>query len=345
MEKMFKTVIKSSSGSLISVIAPFEIKYLEQCLNCIESDANSPPRGDSVFFTSPDEVLKEIGEENIHLDIEKIKSNMDRFLTIFNKIKEGVEESFTSIKENEGLTKTEADESFWEELEEFARENGAIIGYTKVPRNLIFKDKKILYPNAIVLAMEMKKSEMDKAPEQEAGIETIRVYAELGEAANKIAKFLRNHGYKAQASHPLGGLVLYPPLAAKAGLGYPGKHGLLITPQYGPRQRLATVFTDIENMPFTESQEHKWILDFCSNCGLCVKECPSEAILEKPVINENGTQTSIDKNKCFPKFATSFGCSICIKVCPFNRMEYNKLKEIYENKKDKIPELVAQSND
>lgn len=64
-----------------------------------------------------------------------------------------------------------------------------LIGYTKVPRTLIFKGKKILFPNAIVLAMEMRKSEIDKAPEQEAGIETMRVYAELGEAANNNSQF------------------------------------------------------------------------------------------------------------------------------------------------------------
>nr|MDO8080780.1 4Fe-4S dicluster domain-containing protein [Candidatus Freyarchaeota archaeon] len=336
MEKLIKAVISSSSSSLVNIIAPFEIRYLEQCLNCIESDANSSPRGDSVFFTSPDEVLKEIGEKNIRLDIEKLKSNSERLLSLLNKIKEGIEESFTSINENEGLTKTKADESFWEELRDFARENSVVIGFTRVPRNLIFKGKKILYPNAIVLAMEMEKSEINKAPEQDAGVESIRVYAELGEAANKIAKFLRNHGFKAQVSHPLGGLVLYPLLAAKAGLGYPGRHGLLITPKFGPRQRLAAVFTDIRNMPYTDSQEHKWISDFCSNCGLCVKECPSGAILETPIVNQNGTQTTIDQKKCFPYFATNFGCSVCIKVCPFNIMEHSKIKETYQHKKDEI---------
>ncbi len=345
MEELHKTVIKSASSRMIGLFRPLEISFLKQCLNCIESEDNSPMRGDDVFFTSPEEVLKEIGVENIGFDFEKLKSNMENFLSIFTKIKEGAEESYTSLKENEGLIKTKADESFWKELEDFAQELGVLIGYTKVPRNLIFKGKKILYPNAIVLGMEMNKSEIDKAPEQEAGIETMRVYAELGEAANKIAKFLRAHGLKAQATHPLGGLVLYPPLAAKAGLGYPGKHGLLITPQFGPRQRLAAVFTDIESMPYTEGREHGWILDFCSSCGLCVKECPSEAILEKPIVHENGRQTSIDSKKCFPFFATNFGCSVCIKICPFSRMEYSKLKEIYQSKKNQIRDLVTRSMD
>ncbi|MHA1361375.1 MAG: 4Fe-4S dicluster domain-containing protein [Candidatus Freyarchaeota archaeon] len=342
MEKFLKALF-SARGTLAGVITSFEKAFLEQCLNCVESDANSPTRGDEVFFSRVEEVLKKVDVKSIRFDIEKFKSFSEEVFAIFNKIREGVGESFTSIRENEGLTKTVADEGFWRELREFAQETGVLMGYTKVPRTLIFKGKKILFPNAIVLAMEMRKSEIDKAPEQEAGIETMRVYAELGEAANKIASFLREQGCKAQASHPLGGLVLYPPLAARAGLGYPGRHGLLITPQFGPRQRLAAVFTDIENMPYTESNEHTWIRDFCYECGLCVRECPGGAILEKPIMRENGLQTSIDKMKCFPYFATNLGCSVCIRVCPFNRIEYEKIKETFLKKREKIPDLISQS--
>jgi hypothetical protein len=44
-------------------------------------------------------------------------------------------------------------------------------------------------------------------------------YDDLGKAANKIAEYIRDHGYVAQADNHLGGLVLFHPLAQKAGIG------------------------------------------------------------------------------------------------------------------------------
>lgn len=35
------------------------------------------------------------------------------------------------------------------------------------------------------------------------------------------------------------------PYAIKAGLGEYGRHGLLITPEYGPRVRIGKIFTDM----------------------------------------------------------------------------------------------------
>ncbi len=86
-----------------------------------------------------------------------------------------------------------------------------------------------------------------------AGVETIRVYAKLGKAMNDIARWLRSKGIKCQPNHPVGGLVLFPALAAKAGMGWQRKMGLLITPEFGVRQRLAAIFIDKAYFKFTDS--------------------------------------------------------------------------------------------
>ena len=48
----------------------------------------------------------------------------------------------------------------------------------------------------------------------------------------------------------------------------------------------------------------------------------------------------LDKNpangKCFPYFMKYHGCSICIKVCPFNQQGYDKIKEGFLHKKEKL---------
>jgi epoxyqueuosine reductase QueG len=197
----------------------------------------------------------------------------------------------------------------------------------------IFGKPRILSLRARVLAMEMDKEAIEKAPSQATLNMVFGTYDELGVAANQIAGFLRDQGFGAQADHPLGGLVLFPPLAQKAGIGWVGKHGLLITPEFGPRLRLAAVYTNIENLPFSEKNDHGWIEDYCRVCGICVKMCPPKAIFEEAIIHESGRITQISQRGCFEYFAQYFGCSVCIKVCPFSQGDdaYTRLRAVIEN--------------
>lgn len=205
------------------------------------------------------------------------------------------------------------------------------VGFTKLPHNLIFKDKAVLFDNAIVLSMEMDRDRIKLAPHIKTGQMIMQTYNRLGIAANKVASYLRKLGYSAQASHPLGGMVVYPPLAQKAGLGWNGRHGLLITPECGPRVRLAAVFTNISNFPYSTENPHKWISKYCTTCGLCIKECPQKSLYTKSIHNQNGLITHNDSEKCFPYFASNYGCTICVKVCPFSNgiKTYNALKKEY----------------
>ena len=159
-------------------------------------------------------------------------------------------------------------------------------------------------------------------------------YDSLGIAANRIAAFLREMGYAAQADHPLGGAALYPPLAQKAGIGYVGKHGLLITPKFGSRIRLAAVYTSIQNLPDSKENNHSWIGEYCKICGLCIKQCPPKAILEETVMHDTGIKTDIIQQDCFEYFIQNYGCSVCIKVCPFSKGidAYERLKQMVEKR-------------
>jgi len=61
--------------------------------------------------------------------------------------------------------------------------------------------------------------------------------------------------------------------AVLAGLGCIGKNNMLITPQYGPRQRLRALLTDAE-LPSEGASE----FDPCENCGMpCHTACPQNA--------------------------------------------------------------------
>jgi epoxyqueuosine reductase QueG len=242
--------------------------------------------------------------------------------------------SFKDLKLNPTNPKIEISSTDLEELKKIAETEGICeIGFTKVPHELIFQKKSIIYDNAIVLVMKMDNQLINTAPSKKAIKNIWYTYDYLGRATMKIAKFLRQRGYSSQASHPLGGLVLYPRLAEKAGLGSFGKAGLLITPVNGSTVRLAAVFTSIQNLPITDGNEHSWIGEFCKTCLKCIKECPPQAILKEPIKHDTGRVTHIDNNKCFPYFAENYACTICIKVCPFNHTSYEKIKVAFEKRK------------
>jgi ferredoxin len=241
----------------------------------------------------------------------------------------GIRASVHELDDNPADPRTLIDEEALAELETFARSAGALsIGYAEVDRKWIFKDKAILHTHAVVLTQEMDKERIDTAPSKAAGLAVHETYNHLGQTANAVARYLRSKGYSAHAGHPLNGMALYPPLGQAAHLGYRGIHGLLITPEMGPTVRLAAVFTSIENLPVPSGDNpHEWIGEFCDHCRLCVRKCPVDAIYTKPIVHEDGRITCVDDAKCLPFFATHDGCSICVAVCPFNKLGYERLHE------------------
>lgn len=233
--------------------------------------------------------------------------------------------------------------SIWEELKNYVWEKyRVVVGFTEVPEEYIFENKGIPFRYALVFAQEMKKEAIEKAPELDAGMEVANVYNSLGIATNEINHWLRDK-YKivGMANHPLGGLVDFIPLAEKAGLGKIGRHGLVITKEFGPRCRISPIFIDHRIFTDTTTTEHDWIKSFCQRCGNCVKNCPPHAIYSKPILSiEYGNEeiedryNAFDREKCFTSFSSHMGCSICIKVCPFskNPNNYEKLHEISMNR-------------
>jgi epoxyqueuosine reductase QueG len=108
----------------------------------------------------------------------------------------------------------------------------------------------------------------------------------------------------------LEGPVSYKQLAEMAGLGIVGWNGLLLTPKYGPKVRLAGVVTDA--LVATSSAREDYISP-CAECGgACVKICPINAI-SKPAAGNN---YQIDKYACNTYLVASGACAECLKACP-----------------------------
>jgi epoxyqueuosine reductase QueG len=112
----------------------------------------------------------------------------------------------------------------------------------------------------------------------------------LDELAYLGAKFLENRGYKAypfpaNMPHTLkpspgypGGVadVSHKHIAVACGVGQIGWHNLLLTPQYGPRQKLNSIAT---NAPLAPDPMIDGKLCDPEKCGfLCARACPTQAI-------------------------------------------------------------------
>ena len=228
-------------------------------------------------------------------------------------------------------TNSEVTPEFISDLESMAKAMGAKdIGYVKVPRNAIFQGKGLPYDNAILFTVEMDKEPIDTSPSFASQAEVMDGYRRMSIISRKLAKHLRKHGYAAYPGMALGGITDYVYLAELAGLGAIGYHGLLISPGEGARLRINTIYTNITNLPTPQLtgavNEHLWVRDFCAMCKKCVRQCPVEAIFDEPQPRGDGGMQTIEHATCRDYFTRNYGCAICLAVCPFSQVGYEKVK-------------------
>lgn len=230
-------------------------------------------------------------------------------------------------------TRHHASMDFIRQLETMARDAGASdIEYVKVPRYAIFKDKGIPYEYAVLFTVEMDKEPIDTSPSFDSMREVMRGYGNLARISNNLAKFMRKHGFAAYPGTALGGITDYPHLAELAGLGAIGYHGLLISPHEGARLRINTIYTNIENLPIQDPNmnDHLWVRDFCAMCKKCIRECPVQAIYNEPKPRGDGGMQAINHDKCRDFFLQNYGCAVCLALCPFSQVGYDKVKERFK---------------
>ena len=110
--------------------------------------------------------------------------------------------------------------------------------------------------------------------------------------------------------------------AKKAGMGWIGKNGNLISKQKGSFFFLAELIVDLELEYDIEPTK-----DHCGTCTRCLDACPTEAIVAPAVVDGSRCISYLTielKNEIPQEFKGkmdnwAFGCDICQDVCPWNR--------------------------
>lgn len=243
-----------------------------------------------------------------------------------------------SLVENPDKPKKMADPDFLARFKKFAHAMGIVsIGYAQVDPELI-NIGELVYPNAIVLTLEMGKDIIKTPPGPEAQKLNDATYTKLGNITYALSDFMRANGFATQAAHPYGSMVGFSQLAEKAGLGGIGKSGLLISPELGPRQKISAIFNSIENLPLNDDK-HSWILDYCEKCGKCIKACPEKALVETETCCGGKTIELVQK-RCI---GCSQGCTYCIEDCPFDEKGYQDVKNKFDKMNTKLAEKRSRS--
>ena len=106
------------------------------------------------------------------------------------------------------------------------------------------------------------------------------------------------------------------------GLGPPlprgklGKHGSMISKEFGSNFRLSMVLTDL---PLAVDQPVDiGVQDVCATCQACTKHCPPGAISDQKSLVRGVEKWYVDYDKCSNYFVKTVGCSICVEVCPWS---------------------------
>jgi epoxyqueuosine reductase len=116
--------------------------------------------------------------------------------------------------------------------------------------------------------------------------------------------------------------VMERPLAEKAGLGWTGKHTLIINSKAGSWFFLGEIFSFLP-LPIDQPEEKNQ----CGECTACLKVCPTDAFPKPYVLDARRcisyltieNQGSIPEEFREPIGNRIFGCDDCQAICPWNK--------------------------
>ena len=212
--------------------------------------------------------------------------------------------------------------TFEAELVSFLKSRGAdFVSFTDISQLSVKKNRQ--YPRAIIFGIALspafirKLSSNNQISEDEFHI----TEAKTDRLADYMADYLTLKGYSAfsQSENNLSWTACYnevtkttplphKTIAGLSGMGWIGKHNLLVSPDFGSAISMCTVLTDAP----VKTLLHTPVSSQCGDCTICRDICPVKAI--KGTIWNIGIQRDelLDVYRCN-------SCLKCLALCPWTQ--------------------------
>lgn len=115
--------------------------------------------------------------------------------------------------------------------------------------------------------------------------------------------------------------ILEKTLAQRAGIGWIGKHTILVNEKLGSWFMLGEIITDLDMEPDSAAKNR------CGSCDACVKACPTKALIAPNTLDARRcisfctTELKGEPSADVLKYISddTFGCDICQEACPYNK--------------------------
>lgn len=192
------------------------------------------------------------------------------------------------------------------------------------------------YPRAISIGLGLPHSIVDQLPNRSsvAVHKSYRHHAydvinqRLDHIVSRLSAHLQKKGFPSlpvpaslMVDHQrLMGVFSNKLAAHLSGLGWIGKSCLLITPEFGPRVRWASVLTTAALSSSGEPVDER-----CGGCSECIQICPVQAFSGRAYRDDEHRDLRFDVHKCQAYFdqldreMEVAVCGMCLYVCPYGR--------------------------
>jgi epoxyqueuosine reductase len=180
----------------------------------------------------------------------------------------------------------------------------------------------------IVYALRMSDEVMRRAPTKLGNRAQYYMYQLKSLIQGQLQNFLRTLGYMGLGEvSSYNALGIAPAFAVMAGMGELSRMGHVLTPEYGLRQRIFKLITDLPLAPGKPIDFGA--MRFCHTCKKCADYCPPQAISHdtepswdtkgKPYHSPGVRAWYWPQEKCQAYWRQIEECSICYAVCPLSK--------------------------
>ncbi len=221
--------------------------------------------------------------------------------------------------------------------------DGKAIEFENVDQAYETEEKRVLPDKArwvIVFSVQMSeeliKRKSGLMPDALSSAATGSVYGQARNIIDRLQNFLHVIGYQGLMGTWYNGLGIAPAFGVLGGLGELGRINRLISPEYGPLQRVFKLVTDLPLVPTRPIDAG--IMNFCRTCKICAEECPAKCLSKEtepywePVgpWNNPGHKTWYEDSPSCSTWWThsTAGCATCFAVCAFSKKNKSVLHDL-----------------